>query len=55
MSLSKLCKNNQSISYLQRKQGKVCDLYTGIWEQNKEFYLKSTTLKKFRKDFQRIR
>jgi len=45
MSISRLCKNNQSITYLQRKQGKVCDLYTSIWEQNKEYYLKSTILK----------
>jgi hypothetical protein len=33
MSVSKLCKNNQSILYLQRKQGKVCDLF--VLRENK--------------------
>lgn len=42
---SKACKSNESISYSQRKEGAMCDLYTGIWEQNKGFYLKSNILK----------
>ena len=36
MSTKQSCKNNDFISYSERKEGKICDLYTGIWEKNKQ-------------------
>ena len=40
-----ICKNNGKITYEDRKKGIMCDLYTGIWEENKQYYLKSDMLK----------
>ena len=40
------CTNNEKITFIDRKKGKICDLYTNIWEENKDVYRSNKTFQK---------
>ena len=40
------CTNNEKITFMERTQGKVCDLHTNIWEENKDVYRSNKTFQK---------